>query len=454
MKSKNELRLATFGVRGHIGESFSPEIIIDLTAAFGSFVEGKKIIVGRDTRISSSMLHSAVLSGLLSTGCEVLDFGICPTPILQYSVDKYGAGGAVSISGGHTKIGWNALTLIGPNGACLESLSGTTVLDIFHARDFKSQPWNKIGSVTEVNDFAEPYFRALEKYLDVESIRKAGFTVVIDPVNGAGCKYISTFAKCFGFKLVAVNSDESGFTGRDPEPRPRNAKQAASILPHVNADIGFVLSSDMGRLSIVTEKGETLGEEYTFALIANHVVEKKPGVIVTNSCTTRTIDAIASAHKVPIFKTLVGQDNILSAVIDESAVVGGEGSGSAVIPGFSRGYDGFLMMGVILEAMAQGKCKCSQLLQKLQRFHIVKKQVYVEANRMYQSLETLTHNREWAKGGKMDQTDGFRVDWDDGWVHVRASHTEPMIRIISESSAKRKAEDRSINTARLLEYEL
>jgi phosphomannomutase len=447
-------RLASFGIRGTVGESLTPEVAIDLAAAFGTFMDDGKILVGRDTRHSSPMFHSAVVSGLLATGCEVLDFGVCPTPMLQFSVEKYGAAGAVSISAGHTRMGINALTLISSNGAFIEPVGGGTVLEIYHARDFRKQPWDKLGDVQLVTDFFASYFDALESHLDAKSIRKAGFTVVIDPVNGAGCRFIEPFAKRFGLKLVPLNADESGYLAHDPEPRPRNAKQVASIIRHVGGDIGFVASTDMGRLSIVTEDAETASEEYTFALIANHVLGKQTGTLVTNCCTTRTVDDIAKSHKATVVKSAVGQAFILSKLADENGVIGGEGSGSVAIPEFSRAFDAFLMMGLILEAMAQSRRKASQLLGELPRYHIVKRQVYGEARRCYRALEALDGYKDWKDGGTLDLTDGTRVDWDDGWIHLRASDTEPMIRIISESKSRQLAEDRAMNAVRVLEQEL
>jgi phosphomannomutase len=177
-------------------------------------------------------------------------------------------------------------------------------------------------------------------------------------------------------------------------------------------------------------------------------------VLVTNCCTTRTVDDIAKRHGAQVVKTRVGQAYILSAVADESGVIGGEGNGSVAVPAFSRGFDAFLMMGLILEAMAKQSRKVSDLLRQLPRYHVVKKQVYGEPRRCYQALEQLQNDKRWQSGGQVDLTDGFRVDWNDGWIHMRASQTEPMIRIISESKSKETAIERATNTARLVEQNL
>ena len=449
------LRLSSFGIRGFTGESLTPEIVIDFASAFGTFADGGRVLVGRDTRLSSPMIHAGVTAGLLATGCEVLDLGICPAPILQFAVSHYQAKGAIAITGGHMRMGWNAMVLISANGAYLDPVSGEAVLDIFHARDFRRPGWNGIGTAAEATDFADTYFDALEALLDTAAIRRANLTVAIDPVNGAACRFLAPFARRLGFQLVAINAEEAGFMARDPEPRPRNARQVSSILPLVHADVGFVANSDFSRISIVTDDGETASEEYTFPLVADHVLRRTPGgVLVTNCCTTHMADDVAAAHNCRVVKVPVGQAQILAALADESGAIGGEGNGSVALPRFSRAFDGFLTIGLVLESLAQRPGRISARLHELPQYHIVKRQVYGEPRRCYRALETLQANAEWSAGGRLDRTDGLRCDWDDGWVHVRASQTEPMIRIISESRVRPRAEERAMNLVRMLEREL
>ena len=445
------LRLASFGIRGFVGESLSPRTVMDFTAAFGTFLEGRRVLVGRDTRASSPMIHAAVVSGLMSSGCEILDMGICPTPMIQFCVGRFDAAGGVSISAGHTQMGWNAVTLIGQDGATLDPFGGQTVLDIFHARHFRNSDWQHLGNLHTAPEFTTPYFDALEAAVDAEAIRQRPLTVIVDPVNGAGCAYLEPFARRFGLNLIPLNADPSGYLAHDPEPRPRNAKQLGSIIRQVGGDIGFLLSSDMGRLSVVSEDGETASEEYTFALIADHVLQKHSGVLVTNCCTTRTVDDIAAAHGATVVKTQVGQAFVLSALLDESGVIGGEGNGSVVVPSFSRAFDGFLMMALLLEAMAEGRRTASALLGSLPRYHIVKKQVYCDAGAAYRALGAMADRTDWRADGVLDRTDGMRVDWPDGWLHVRASHTESMVRIISEARERERAEARAADAVRLVE---
>lgn len=445
------LRLASFGIRGFVGQSLTPKVVMDYASAFGSFVEGQRVLIGRDTRYSSPMLHSAVVAGLMGSGCEVLDFGVCPTPILQYSVKSHGASGAISITGGHNPMGWNALTLIGANGAVLEPVSGENVLESFHASHFLRRDFAGIGTLQEVEDFADPYLDALQALVQSDLIRSAKLTVLIDPVGGAGCRFLQEFADRLGFKLVAINAEPSGYLPRDPEPRPRSALQMASFIKHASGDIGFVLSSDMGRLSIVTETGEPASEEFTLPLIAQHVLRKKTGPVVTNCCTTRMVDDLARSFNVPLIKTRVGQAYVVSALSDEQGALGGEGNGSVAYPVFSKAFDGFLMMALILESMAVTSRKASKLLGELPRYHMVKRRVVCGSRQGYQALEAMKQSWAPGTGGTVDLSDGLRVDWDDGWVHVRPSRTEQLVRVIAEAKTKEVAEQRADEAVRAVE---
>ncbi len=450
----NKLRLASFGIRGYIGDSLPPVLAIDFASAFAMYVDGGRVLLGRDTRYSSPMLHSAVLSGLLSAGCEVLDFGVCPTPLLQYSVHPYGAAGALSISGGHNAMGWNAVTLIGADGAFLEPVGGETVLDCFHAREFLRRDWRGMGSVRRVGDFALPYFEALAGLLNTEAIRKADFTVLIDPVGGAGCSYLPLFADRFRFRLVPINAQPSGYLAREPEPRPRSALQMASIIPHTGGNAGFVLSSDMGRMSVVTETGEPVSEEYTLALIANHVLAKQSGVMVTNICTSRTVDEVARTHGASVIRSRVGQAYVMAMLADVQGVLAGEGSGSVALPAFSQAFDGFLMMGLILEALAESGRPLSELVRALPRYQIVKRSLPCGSREAYRAIEALKHDAVFIGDGKVDLCDGLRVDWPDSWVHVRASHTQQLARVIAEAVTREEAEQRADAASRILQQVL
>jgi phosphomannomutase len=450
----NTLRLSSFGLRGYVGESLTPDAVLDFVSAFAAFVEGGRLLLGCDPRASSPMLRAATLASWMSAGGEVVDFGLCPTPILQFHTPRRAAAGAISISGAHHPQGWNTLTLIGADGGPLDPVVGEQVLDIFHAGAFPMSDARGIGEVHDADEFTNDYFDALARYADAAAIRAARFRVIADPAGGAGGPFLEPWARRFGVELIAVNGEPTPLPARDPEPRPRTARSIASLMRPLAAAAGFVFSSDMGRLSLVTERGEPLSEELTFALIADHVLRRRPGPLVTNCCTTRAIDDLAARHGVPLIKTPVGQAHIVAALRDDdSAVLGGEGSGSIVRPDFSLGFDGFLMMTLVLESLAGGGATLSERVRLLPRYEIVKRSVACPPGEGYRAIERVRARLGRERPERLDETDGLRLDDEDGWVHLRASRTEPRVRVISESRDRATAEERAERWIRWVELE-
>ena len=448
------LRISSFGVRGFVNESLTPNIALTYAAAFAEFVDRDRILLGRDTRYSSPMLYSATLSALLGTGCEVRDLGICPTPMLQFLVPEMDAAGGLSISAGHNAGGWNALTLIGNDCAYLHPLGGEKVLDLFHAGAFRWGDWNHLGRRTELSGYSATYFDALEREIDADAVRALGPTVLIDPIGGAGSLFLEEFAHRLGIRMVAINARPTGYLPREPEPRPRSAIPMAAIIRHLQGDVGFVLSSDMSRMSLVTEDGEPASEEFTFAVIADHVLSRRRGAIVANCCTSRMIDRLAEKYRVPLVKTPVGQAYVVARMIEEGAVVGGEGSGSVCLPSFSRAFDGFLMMALVLEAMALKQVPVSELVRALPRYHIEKRSVPCGPRQGYRVLELVEEHLIPRAGATIDRTDGLRLDWEDGWVHIRPSRTEHIVRVISESVSRETAIERANEIVSFIEQEI
>lgn len=437
------LRLSNFGIRGFVGESLTPEVVLDFASAFACSVAGQRVLIGRDTRGSSPMLHAAAVAALTAAGCEVLDYGICPAPLLQFSVPRQRAAGAIAISGGHHPAGWNALLLIGADGGPLEPAASEQVLEAFHAGAFVGRDARSLGECRPCAGYAAPYFDALEQAVRADAIRAERCRIVLDPVGGAGCPFIPEWARRFNVDVLAVNGEPTAYLARDPEPRPRNAMPLAAIVRALGGRAGFVFSSDFGRMSLVTETGEPLSEELTFALLADHVLRRQRGTVVTNCCTTRAVDDIAARCGAPLVKTPVGQAFVVSAVRDEAAVLGGEGSGSAVLPSFSLAFDGFLMMTLVLESLAIEGRPLSVRLRDLPRYEIVKRSVACGPGEGYRALERMREEIEREPPARLDETDGLRLDYDDGWVHVRASRTEPRVRVISEARTRATAEARA-----------
>lgn len=445
------LRLSSFALRGSIGAALTPRAVVDYASAFATHIEGGSVVVGRDTRYSSPMLHAAATSGLLNAGCNIIDLGICPTPIIQFAVRYYGAAGGLSITGGHSEAGSNSLNIINREGSFFDPLSGQTVLDIFHSKEFIKKDWQGMGNITQPDDFLEPYLNAFDNCINIEAIRAAKFTVLMDPLGGAGVPYMDAFSKKLGLNLVPINGEPNGYLAREAEPRPRSAKQMASIIPYVKGDVGFVFSSDMVRMSLVTETTEPKSEEYTFATIANHVLNKQKGTVVTNSCTSRLIDDIVEKHNSQLVKTKVGQQHIVPALADEQGVLGGEGSGSVVLPKWGPCADGFVMMALVLEAIAENKVPLSEIVNDLPSYHIVKKNLPCISSKGYRILDHVEKLWRQENPQSINMLDGLRVDDENGWKYIRISRTERMIRIIAESTDPELAEKEAEETIRTLE---
>lgn len=433
------LKIGISGVRGIVGDTLTPELIMDFASAFGTYLNSKKILLGRDTRISGPMVHSATTAALLAVGCDVVDLGICPTPILQYMVKRLKAKGAISISAGHNDADWNALTFINQEGTYLNSYQGEEVLDIYHLEKFKKVSTEKLGELTSYVNYLDIYFDKLTSFLDRGAIKKATFKVVIDACNGGGAGIVDTFCKHLDCELIPVNNERTGHFPHDPEPRPRNASEVASITKIMKADVGFLLNSDVSRISIVTEDGETLSEEYTLPLIAGYYLRKKTGAVITNYSTSRMIEDVSRCLGCHVIKAKVGQSDGIQTMIEEDGVMAGEGSGSVAIREFQPAFDGFLAMGMILEIIAVKSKKISAMVKELPKYHIIKDKIYcppVKAHSIVNEIKKLYASQE------ISTVDGIKIEWEDGWIHIRASATEPMIRIISESQSKEKAQER------------
>lgn len=442
------LRIGIAGLRGQIATALTPPLAMDFAAALGTYLDGGTVVVGRDTRISSGMLQNAAVSALLSCGCDAADAGIISAPEMHFMVPHLNAAAGLLISAGHHPKGWNALIPFTASGAFFTSVQMQELLDIYHSRRFAYQPWDRIGRERPAPESAqEAYLDRLCAGLDTGAIAAAGFKVIADFCNGAGARLGEKLAGRLGIQLTAINKDPSGILPHDPEPRPRSALQVQSVLGPLKADIGFVFNSDMSRASIVTSTGETLSEEYTIALVADQIL--RPGnKLVTNWCTTRTLDEVADRRGAAVYKTKVGEAFIVDRMLELQAELAGDGSGGAAFGGHLPGYDNFMVMGVILQSMADKGAASADLAAALPRHHIVKRAIRTSSSHAYTMLHRL---RGQFPEAQVNDEDGLRFDWPEGWIHLRASMTEPIVRMMVEWNSMEQAEDRALQVRGLLE---
>jgi phosphomannomutase len=434
----NSLKIGISGVRGVVGETFTPELAVALAQAFGTYLDSGRILVCRDTRSSGPMVRAAVLSGLLAAGCEVVDLDVCPTPSLQLAVSWLQAEGGISITAGHNPEPWNALKFVRGDGLYLNSMQADELLDIFHQGEFAKASWERIRTKVSRADAIAHHLEILSGAFDVEAIRTRRLRVAVDCCNSS-CSLLSPrWLEALGCDVLAVNDDPAVPFPHAPEPGPQTMTQLRAVVLAGRAHVGFAHDADGERLGLVTETGERLSEEMTLAIAAEIQLRREVGPVVTNISTSRSVERVAAKHGAPFLRTPVGQAFISEAMVEAKGVIGGEGSGGVIVPRVQWTHDSAAAIGLILEHLAQTEEPLSELAAALPRFTILKHNMAVEPDRIHSLLQRMRDELETEKLD-YDETDGIKISWPDGWVHVRVSNTESMIRIIAEAETAPRA---------------
>ena len=432
------LKIGIAGVRGVVGESFTPELIVSFAQAFATYMDGSRILVCRDTRPSGSMVQAAVSAGLLGAGCEVVNLGVCPTPTLQLAVEQLEASGGIAITAGHNPEQWNALKFVRSDGLYLNATQGEELLDIYHQGEFAKTTWDKIKTTIPAFDATSHHIEKLKMVFDVDAIRARRLTVAVDYCNGACVGLISRWLSELGCEVLAINDDSSAPFPHSPEPKKANMAQLVAVVKAGKADIGFAHDADGERLGIVTETGEALSEESTLALAAYIRLQRRVGPVVTNVSTSAALEKIASQFGGSVIRTPVGQAYVSEAMLEYSAVLGGEGSGGIAVPEVHSTHDSSAAIGLILEHLATSDKPLSHTVDFLPQLTMLKQNISLEPSRLYSILNKFRMDIE-SENLTHDLTDGIKVLFSDGWVHARASNTESMIRIIVEAEDPSRA---------------
>lgn len=436
----NSLKIGISGVRGVVGETFTPELVVGFAQAFGTYLDAGRILVCRDARSSGPMVRAAALAGLLAAGCEAVDLGICPTPSLQLAVKWMSADGGVSITAGHNPEPWNALKFVRGDGLYLNETQADELLDIFHQAEFSKANWERIQSKVEERDAVSHHLEVLSRAFDVEAVRARRLTVAVDCCNSS-CSLLSPrWLAALGCEVLAVNDDPTAPFPHTPEPRRQTMAQLRAVVKAGHADIGFAHDADGERLGLVTEACEILPEEATLALCAEIQLRREVGPVVTNVSTSSAVDMVAARHGATVVRTPVGQAYVSEALIENRAVIGGEGSGGVIVPRVQLTHDSAAAVGLILEHLALSGEKISELAAELPRLSMIKHNVAVEPNRIYSLMQRVYDELE-REGVEYDQTDGIKIARGGGWVHIRVSNTESMIRLIAEADTAPRAQE-------------
>lgn len=439
MKKISSLKISISGVRGIIGDSLTPQLAGALAQAFGTYVGGGPVIVGRDARASGRMILQAVISGLLSSGCQPVDVGICPIPSFLFLAKDSRSSGGIAVTASHNPKEWNGLKFISRDGLYLTPHQVEEFLDIYHQGDFTYAGPDRLKILRSEPEPVEPHLKKLLGHFNADLIRRKKFKVALDCGNGAGAILAPRLLQELGCEAVVINAVPDGSFAHQSEPLPENIREICRTVVKSRADIGFVQDADADRLAIVNDKGRPLGEELTLALAAQYVLGKKKGSVVCNLSTTRAIDDIAAARKAPVFRTKIGEINVVEKVLsaEPAAAIAGEGNGGVILPEIHPCRDSFTGMGLILEYLAASRRTISALQQRVPRYVMIKDKIEGSAEQGYRLVSLLKKRHEGE--GKISLLDGLKIDFPHHWIHVRPSNTEPIIRIISEARTESAA---------------
>ncbi len=437
--SVKSLKISVSGVRGIVGEALTPTLVSSFAAAFGQFVGKGKVVVGRDTRITGDMYEKAVIGGLLSVGCQPVLIGVVPTPTVQMAVQKYNACGGIAITASHNPVEWNALKLIGPSGIFLNYREAAELLDVYNQPDRAYVPEKEFRNIRSIENCFDIHKERVLSAVDKNLIKKKRFKVAVDCCNGAGAPYSVDFLEELGCEVFPLFTEVDGIFHRRPEPVPQNLTALSEIVVKNNCDIGFAQDPDADRIVVVGPDGKAIGEQNSIVLAAEHVLSRKKGAVVVNIQTTKTVADIAEKYGCPFYYTPVGEINVTSKMLQEDAVIGGEGgSGGIIYPEVHPCRDSYTGMALILEMMAERDQSLYEIMSKLSIYQSYGVKTPCTAEQALNVLRTLKRRYQEMQPVTID---GLRIDWPDGWVLIRASNTEPIIRIYAEALSDERAEE-------------
>jgi phosphomannomutase len=446
----SRLMISVSGMRGIVGDGLSPEVVAAWAGAFGTWCRGGKVILGRDTRISGEMVRHATLSGLLAAGCEVQDVGIAPTPTIQLAVESSQAAGGIAITASHNPGEWNALKFFGPDGLFLDETQAKELFAIRDGQGAQYVPAARLGRESLHSGAIEDHLYAVLNcpLFDVPEIRKRNFRVAVDTVCGAGGKIIPELLAELGCQVVKLNTELTGIFPHNPEPLPENITELAQAVRDHACDVGFAVDPDVDRLAIVNDTGAPIGEENTLVLATQLVLAHDKGPVVANVSTTRALDDLARRAGVPIFRSKVGEIHVIRKMQEVGAIIGGEGNGGVIYPKVHYARDSAVGILMTLQSLVEAQSSLSSLLRSLPHYVIVKRKLALGD---FNPQEVLAKLSVYFRHEEQDHTDGLKVNKAMGWFQVRASNTEPILRIYAEGIDETQANNLSEEAARAVQ---
>ncbi|HUB61745.1 MAG TPA: phosphoglucosamine mutase [Puia sp.] len=431
------------GIRGTIGgkpgENLSPLDIVKFTAAYGSRVlqmnNGKKIVVGRDGRISGELVNALVVSTLRGLGLDVIDLGLSTTPTVELAVAGEKAAGGVILTASHNPQEWNALKLLNAAGEFVSAQEGAAILEKVQKEEFVFAGVDRLGDYRMSNEWLQRHVDAVVNYplVDVAAIGERKLKVVVDVINSTGAIFIPPLLRALGVgEVLLLNEEVNGRFAHNPEPLPENLAGLSALVKKSRADLGIAVDPDVDRLCFVCEDGSMFGEEYTLVAVADFVLSRRPGNTVSNMSSTKALKEITMAHGGRYFPSAVGEVNVVGAMKAVDAVIGGEGNGGIIVPDLHYGRDALIGIGLFLSALAHHKGGVKSLRKKYPDYFISKNKI--ELRQGIDVPAVLEKIKKKYRNHPVNTDDGLKIEFDNDWVHLRSSNTEPIIRIYAESN--------------------
>lgn len=432
-------------IGGKLGDTLSPLDVVKFTAAFGCWLKGEnpdnnKVVIGRDGRISGVMVRGIVVSTLNALGLDVIDLGLSTTPTVEFAVAEEKAAGGIILTASHNPKEWNALKLLNSDGEFINAAEGAKVLDIAEKEIFSFVGVDKLGKCMIDDTYMQKHINAILNYplVDVEAIRAANFNIVVDGINSTGATFVPALLKELGVKEIKIlNEAITGNFSHNPEPLPQNLNEISSVVKRQGASLGIVVDPDVDRLCFVCEDGSFFGEEYTLVAVADYMLQNRKGNTVSNMSSTKALKELTLKHGGEYFPSAVGEVNVVTKMKEVNAVIGGEGNGGIIVPDFHYGRDALIGIALFLSHLAHTKKSMTGLRRSYPNYFISKNKI--ELSGEFDIKKIFDGIQKKYKNQPMNAEDGLKIEFDNDWVHLRTSNTEPIIRIYSESDFETKA---------------
>ena len=439
------------GIRGTIGgkagDNLTPLDVVQFVSAFITLLKNGEekpltIIIGRDARVSGEIINKLACSTLQSLGVNVIDLGLSTTPTVEMAVIQHKADGGIILTASHNPMQWNALKLLNANGEFISAADGAKVLEIIEKQDYQFAEIGKLGTYSTYDRAIEDHIDAILKLdlVDVDAIKRAHFSVALDCVNSTGGIALPKLLEALGVTNVTVlNGEPTGVFAHNPEPLPQHLHDLSNLIARGRFDVGFVVDPDVDRLAIVREDGQMFVEEYTLVAVADYILQHTKGNTVSNLSSTRALRDVSARYGVEYNASAVGEVNVVEKMKATNAIIGGEGNGGVIYPALHYGRDALVGIALFLSYMATSGKSCTEIRRQYPVYVVSKNKIELRPNMDVKAI--LAHIAEKYADKQVNTIDGVKIDFDNGWVHLRPSNTEPIIRIYAEAETENFADN-------------